>query len=379
MEVPMRTPLCERLGIEFPIFAFTHCRDVAAAVSQAGGLGVLGAVGFSAEQLEIEMKWIDEHVGDRPYGVDIVIPGKYEGKGSDLDAAALEAKLKELVPQSHRDFAAKLLHDHGVPALPAGEKARELLGWTATTAGPQIEAILKHPKVKVVANALGTPPAEVIKEIQSSGRLVGALCGSVKHAVAHKEAGVDFVIAQGGEGGGHTGDVGSIVLWPQVIDAVAPLPVLAAGGIGDGRQMAAALMLGAQGVWTGSLWLTVEEAETPPAQKDSLLRATSQDTVRSRSWTGKPCRMLRNDWTEAWEKPENPKPLGMPLQFMVTADAVARTHRYAPKAQSVAFNPVGQIVGVMNEVRPVREVIVELVEQYLDAVERFERIQPHDA
>jgi NAD(P)H-dependent flavin oxidoreductase YrpB (nitropropane dioxygenase family) len=374
----MRTPLCERLGIEFPIFAFTHCRDVVAAVSNAGGFGVLGAVGFSAEQLEIEMKWIDEHVGQNSYGVDIVIPGKYEGKGTDLDPAALEAKLQELVPQGHREFAARLLREHGVPELPAGEKARELLGWTATTAGPQIEAILKHPKVKVVANALGTPPAEVIREIQASGRLVGALCGSVKHALAHKAAGVDFVIAQGGEGGGHTGDVGSIVLWPQVIDAVAPLPVLAAGGIGDGRQMAAALMLGAQGVWTGSLWLTVEEAETPPAQKESLLRATSQDTVRSRSYTGKPCRMLRNDWTEAWEKPENPKPLGMPLQWMVTADAVSRGHRYASKAQAVAFNPVGQIVGVMNEVRPVREVIMELVEQYLDAAERFESIQPRE-
>jgi NAD(P)H-dependent flavin oxidoreductase YrpB (nitropropane dioxygenase family) len=324
------------------------------------------------------MKWIDEHVGDKPYGVDIVIPGKYEGKGSDLDAAALESKLKELVPQAHRDFAAKILREHGVPELPAGEKARELLGWTATTAGPQVEAILKHPKVKVVANALGTPPADVIKEIQQSGRLVGALCGSVKHALAHKAAGVDFVIAQGGEGGGHTGDIGSIVLWPQVIDAVSPLPVLAAGGIGDGRQMAAALMMGAQGVWTGSLWLTVAEAEAAPAQKQSLLDATSHDTVRSRSWTGKPCRMLRNDWTDAWENPENPKPLGMPLQWMVTADAVSRTHRYAAKAQPVAFNPVGQVVGMMNEERPVREVIVELVEQYLEAADRFQNLQPKD-
>jgi NAD(P)H-dependent flavin oxidoreductase YrpB (nitropropane dioxygenase family) len=372
----MRTPLCEKLGIEFPIFAFTHCRDVAAAVSAAGGLGVLGAVGFSAEQLEIEMKWIDEHVGDKPYGVDIVIPGKYEGKGTDLDAGALERKLNELVPQGHRDFAAKLLRDAGVPELPEGEKARELLGWTATTAGPQIEAILKHPKVKVVANALGTPPTDVIREIQASGRLVGALCGSVKHALAHKEAGVDFVIAQGGEGGGHTGDIGSIVLWPQVVDAVAPLPMLAAGGIGDGRQMAAALMLGAQGVWTGSLWLTVAEAESTPPQKEALLHATSHDTVRSRSFTGKPCRMLRNEWTEAWEKPENPKPLGMPLQWMVTADAVSRGHRYANKAKAVAFNPVGQVVGMMNEEKPVREVIVELVEQYLEAVERFEKLQP---
>jgi len=374
----MRTPLCEQLGIEFPIFAFTHCRDVVAAVSKAGGFGVLGAVGFNADQLEIELKWIDEHVGDKSYGVDVVIPGKYEGKGESLDAAALEAKLRELIPQQHREFAKRLLAEHGVPELPAGEKARELLGWTATTAGPQVETILKHPKVRVVANALGTPPAEVIQEIQESGRLVGALCGSVKHALAHKAAGVDFVIAQGTEGGGHTGDIGSLVLWPQVIDAVAPLPVLAAGGIGDGRQMAAALMLGAQGVWTGSIWLTVEEAEAPPAQQESLLRASSQDTVRSRSYTGKPCRMLRNDWTEAWEKAENPKPLGMPLQFMVTADAVARTHRYAGKAQAVAFNPVGQVVGLMNEVKSSRELIVELVEEYLDAVERFRQIQPAD-
>ena len=373
----MRTPLCDKLGIEFPIFAFTHCRDVVAAVSNAGGLGVLGAVGFSAEQLEIELKWIDEHVGDKPYGVDIVIPGKYEGKGMD-DPTALEAKLREMIPPEHRSFAKRLLAEHGVPELPEGAEARELLGWTAATAGPQIEVMLKHPKVKLVANALGTPPAEIIKEIQASGRLVGALCGSVKHALAHKAAGVDFVIAQGGEGGGHTGDIGSMVLWPQVIDAVAPLPMLAAGGIGNGRQMAAALMMGAEGVWTGSLWLTVAEAESPPAQKESLLKATSHDTVRSRAWTGKPCRMLRNDWTEAWENPENPKPLGMPLQFMVTAEAVSRTNRYAAKAQAVAFNPVGQVVGLMNEEQPVRDVIMHLVEEYLDAAERFASLQPKD-
>jgi len=374
----MRTPIAERLGIEFPIFAFTHCRDVVVAVSKAGGLGVLGAVGFSAEQLEIELKWIDEHIGDKPYGVDIVIPQKYAGQGEQLDAEALEQKLRAMIPAEHRAFAKRLLAEHGVPELPEGEKPRELLGWTAATAGPQVETILKHPKAKLVANALGTPPKDVIQEIQASGRLVGALCGSVKHALQHKEAGVDFVIAQGTEGGGHTGEIGSMVLWPQVIDAVAPIPVLAAGGIGDGRQMAAALMMGAQGVWTGSLWLTVEEAEVPIPQQESLLKATSHDTVRSRSWTGKPCRMLRNAWTEAWEKPENPKPLGMPLQFMVTAEAVSRTHRYAAKAQAVAFNPVGQIVGMMNERRSSREVIVSLVEQYLDAVERFQAIQPKE-
>ncbi len=255
----MRTELCERLGIEFPIFAFTHCRDVAAAVSNAGGFGVLGAVGFSAEQLEIELKWIDDHVGDKPYGVDIVVPGKYQGQG-EPDVEKLEAQLRAAIPHRHREFAAKLLADHGVPELPEGEKARELLGWTAATAGPQVETILKHPKVRAVVSALGTPPSDVIQEIQESDRLVGALCGSIYHALKHKEAGVDFIIAQGTEGGGHTGEIGSMVLWPEVIDAVAPTPVLAAGGIGTGRQIAAALAMGAQGAWTGSLWLTVEEA-----------------------------------------------------------------------------------------------------------------------
>jgi NAD(P)H-dependent flavin oxidoreductase YrpB (nitropropane dioxygenase family) len=371
----MRTELCERLGIEFPIFAFTHCRDVVAAVSQAGGFGVLGAVGFSPEQLEIELQWIDEHVGDKPYGVDIVLPSRYEGQG-ELDAEKLEAQLRAAIPHGHREFAARLLAEHGVPELPEGERSRELLGWTAATAAPQIELALKHDRVRLIANALGTPPADVIEEIHAAGRLVAALCGSGHQARRHQEAGVDLIIAQGTEGGGHTGEIGSVVLWPEVIEAVAPTPVLAAGGIGTGRQIAAALAMGAQGVWTGSLWLAVQEAESPPEQKSSYFKATSSDTVRSRSFTGKPCRMLRNDWTEAWADAETPDPLGMPLQYMVTSDAVARTHRYASKAQEVAFNPVGQIVGQMNEVQSSRELIQELVEDYLAAVERLQSLLP---
>jgi NAD(P)H-dependent flavin oxidoreductase YrpB (nitropropane dioxygenase family) len=367
----MRTELCDRLGIEFPIFAFTHCRDVVVAVSKAGGFGVLGAVGFSPEQLEIELKWIDEHIRDKPYGVDIVIPGKYEGMG-EMDPQKLEEHLRTMIPGEHRAFAEKILADHGVPRLPEGEHGQELKGWTAATAAPQIDVILKHPKVRLVANALGTPPAEVIKEIHQSGRTIAALCGSTKQALQHKAAGVDIIIAQGYEGGGHTGEIGSVVLWPEVIDAVAPTPVLAAGGIGTGRQVAAALVMGAQGVWTGSLWLTVQEAEAPPAQKEQLLHATSRDTVRSRSWTGKPCRMLRSDWTEAWEAPGAPKPLGMPLQGMVSADAMVRAHRYADKGKDVMFNPVGQIVGQLSAVLPVKEVIRQLVEEYLEAAERLQ-------
>ncbi len=368
----MRTPLCEQLGIEFPIFAFTHCRDVVAAVSNAGGLGVLGAVGFSPEQLEVECKWIDEHIGDKPYGVDLVIPQKYEGMG-ELDPAKLEEQLRLAIPVQHREFAAKLLADHGVPELPPEEAHHELLGMSLATATPQLDVALQHDKVRLIANALGTPPPEVIERVHASGRLVAALCGKVHQAVRHKESGIDIIIAQGTEGGGHTGEIGSLVLWPQIIRAVAPVPVLAAGGIGSGSQIAAALALGAQGVWTGSLWLTVEEAECPPAQMNSYLGASSGDTVRSRSFTGKPCRMLKNDWTEAWAAADTPDPLGMPLQNMVTMDAIVRTQRYSAseQAQAVSFNPVGQIVGMMNEIRSTREVIFDLVREYVDAVENL--------
>lgn len=374
----MQTPICKRLGIDYPIFAFTHCRDVVVEVSKAGGIGVLGAVGHTVEQLREELDWIDAHIGDKPYGVDVVIPQKYEGMG-DNDPEHLEAQLKKMIPQEHRDFAASLLEGAGVPKLTVDD-GRELLGWTEATALPLVKEALTRPGCKLIANALGTPPADIIKLIQDSGRLVGALCGRVKQAVAHKEAGLDFIVAQGGEGGGHTGDVGSLVLWPQIIDAVGDTPVLAAGGIGNGRQMAAALAMGAQGAWSGSIWLGVEESHGEPAQKESYFNATSEDTIRSRSYTGKPCRMLKNDWTEGWEAEGNPKPLGMPLQGMVTYNAIARTSQYASvnECQKVAFNPVGQVVGQMKSQQSCRDVMYELLSGYVDATERLQNLLPKE-
>ncbi len=373
----MHNVLCEKLGIDYPIFAFTHCRDVVVAVSKAGGIGVLGAVGFSPEQLKEELDWIDAHIGDKPYGVDVVIPQKYEGMGS-MSAEEMEAQLWKMIPQEHIDFAQKLLADAGVPEWPDGTKSMGLMGWTEVTATPLLEEALTRPGCRLIANALGTPPADKIRMVQDSGRLIGALCGKVKQAVAHKEAGLDFVVAQGGEGGGHTGSVGSIVLWPQIVDAIGDMPMLAAGGIGNGRQIAAAMAMGAAGVWTGSLWLTVEEAHTQPAQKASLLRATSEDTVISRSWTGKTCRMLRNEWTEAWERPDTPDPLGMPLQGMVTSDGIRRTSMYADAGdcQKVAFNPCGQVIGQINEVESCRQVIYRLLDEYVDAVARAGSMLP---
>ena len=371
----MHTPICDRLGIEFPIFAFSHCRDVVAAVSHAGGFGVLGALGFTAEELEVELQWIDAEVGDRPYGVDVVMPSFQEAR-TEGDPREAERQLAAMIPDEHRAFVARLLAEHDVPSLPEGQGPRELLGWVDATAKSQVRTSLGHPKVRLVANALGTPPPDVVDEVQASGRLVAALCGSVRHAVSHQRAGVDLIIAQGHEGGAHTGEVGSVVLWPEVIDAVSPTPVLAAGGIGTGRQIAAALAMGAEGVWTGSLWLLVEEADLQPAQQESYLRAGTGDTVRSRSFTGKPNRMLRNAWTDAWDAPDSPKPLGMPLQYMVTADAVARSARYASRSQDVAFNAGGQVVGLVDEVRSTRDVIYSLVEEYFEAVDRLQKLAP---
>src|ERR1700760_840491 len=353
----MHTPICDELGIEFPIFAFTHCRDVVVAVSKAGGFGVLGAVGFTPEQLEIELNWIDENIGDHPYGVDIVIPNKYEGMDSDLSADELADTLRKMVPQEHLDFAKKILADHGVPVDHADEDTLQLLGWTEATATP-----------------LGTPPADMIKHIHESGRKVAALCGSPSQARKHADAGVDIIIAQGGEAGGHCGEVGSVVLWPQVVKEVAPVPVLGAGGIGSGQQIAAALALGCQGAWTGSQWLMVEESSNTPVQQAAYVKAGSRDTVRSRSFTGKPARMLRNDWTEAWEAPDNPKPLGMPLQYMVSGMAVRATNRFPNESVDVAFNPVGQVVGQFSKVEKTSTVIERWVQEYLEATNRLDEL-----
>ena len=376
----MKTDICKKLGIEYPIFAFTHCRDVVVAVSKAGGIGVLGAVGYSPEQLKEELDWIDEHIGEYPYGVDTVIPQKYEGMDEKNPEQLLES-LQKMIPDGHRKFVEDLLSANGVPEAPEtnGPKGG-LLGWTEATAEPQIEEALKHHNVKLIANALGTPPADMIKKIQDKGVLIGALCGKIKQAVAHKEAGLDFIIAQGGEGGGHTGEIGSIVLWPQIVDAVDGLPVLAAGGIGNGRQMAAAMSTGVQGVWCGSLWLAVEEAAAQPAEKDSYLNATSEDTIRSKAWTGKPARMLKNKWTEAWENPENPDPLPMPLQGMITFDAMRRTSMYASSGntQEVSFNAAGQVIGQVKQVESVKDVIYRMINEYLDSVERLNELLPKE-
>jgi NAD(P)H-dependent flavin oxidoreductase YrpB (nitropropane dioxygenase family) len=369
----MRTKIAEELGLEFPIFAFSHCRDVVAAVSRAGGMGVLGALYFTPEELEIELDWIDGHVEGRPYGVDVVMPATVSLPPELADSPDLEGALAGMIPAEHREFIERVLAEHHVPPLPDDfERGRRLLGWTPATGRPQVEVSFRHP-ISLLVNALGPPPKEVVDEAHSRGVKVAALASNVAHAHKHVAIGVDIVVAQGTEAGGHTGDVASMVLWPEVIEAVAPVPVLAAGGIGHGSQIAAALAMGAQGAWTGSIWLTTTESDMAPPLVEKLLAAGSRDTVRSRALTGKPARQLRTEWTDAWERPDSPGTLPMPLQFMLVGEALARIQR-AQATELMGF-PVGEVVGSMNDVKAVRDVIFRLVEEYVEAVERLRRLE----
>lgn len=373
----MDNRVCEMLGIEFPILAFTHCRDVVAAVTKAGGMGILGAASHTPEELDIDLRWIADEVGGKPFGVDIIVPAKYVGKE---DGGLKRSELKDMIPQAHRDFVDDIMRRYDVPELVDDDDSRRNAGddsapMTYDQAVPLMDVAFAHP-IGLIVNALGAPPPDMVERAHAQGVKVAALAGKAAHAVRHVAAGVDLVIAQGHEAGGHTGEIGTMVLIPEVVDAVAPIPVLAAGGIGNGRQMAAALALGAEGVWCGSVWLTTAEAETHPLVKEKFLAATSSDTLRSRSRTGKPARQLRSAWTEEWESAASPGTLPMPLQPMLIAEASRRIDRAAHDMNSgagqLANYFVGQIVGSMNEVKPASRVVLEMVEEMIDAVQRVE-------
>lgn len=369
----MRTELCDRFGIEYPIFVFTPSEKVAAAVTRAGGMGVLGCVRFNhAEDLEAVLCWMDDNTDGKPYGVDVVMPATVPTEGTGVD-------IEKLIPQAHRDFVAKTLADLGVPPLPQAEANEGVLGWLHSIARSHVDVALTH-RISLIANALGSPPADVLEQAHAAGVPVAALAGTAAHARRHAENGVDIVVAQGYEAGGHTGEIASMVLVPEVVDAVGQTPVLAAGGIGTGRQVAAALALGASGVWMGSAFLTAAEydlgvraGDGPSVIQQALLGATSSDTVRRRIYSGKPARLLKSRWTDAWDAADAPDPLPMPLQNVLVAEAHARM-RQSHDSTAVAM-PVGQIVGRMNEIRPAAEIVAELVSGYAAATRRLDGIR----
>src|SRR4051794_39705188 len=365
----MQTELSKKLGVEHAVFGFTPFPAVAAAISRAGGFGVLGAVRYTApDELKRDLDWIEANVDGKPYGLDVVMPAKkVEG--------VTEADVEAMIPEGHRQFVRDILAKYGVPELAEGEVSGwRITGWMEQVARTQLDVAFDYP-IKLLANALGSPPADVVARAHDRDVLVAALAGSARHARKHQEAGIDIIIAQGYEAGGHTGEIASMVLTPEVVDAVGDVPVLGAGGIGSGRQVAASLALGAQGVWTGSVWLTTEEysnLNTNKGMTEAFLRASSADTVRTRVYTGKPARLLKTKWTEAWAEEGAPEPLPMPLQNLLVSDAHSRMNEHGDP--DVISMPVGQIVGRMNEVRSVADVMAELVRGYDEAVERLDKI-----
>jgi NAD(P)H-dependent flavin oxidoreductase YrpB (nitropropane dioxygenase family) len=365
----MRTDLCDVFGIDYPIFAFTPSEHVAAAVSRAGGLGVLGCVRFNEpEELESTLSWLDDNTDGKPYGVDVVMPMKIPTEGTSVDLGAM-------IPKTHKEFVDETLRKLGVPPLPEGEGREGVLGWLHSVARSHVEIALAHRPV-LIANALGSPPVDVIEKAHEHGVKVAALAGAAKHAQSHVDNGVDIIVAQGYEAGGHTGEIASMVLTPDIVDAVGDTPVLGAGGIGSGRQVAASLALGAQGVWTGSIWLGTEEYQqlnTHSGWREAFLKATSSDTVRTRIYTGKPARLLKTKWTQAWAEEGAPDPLPMPLQNLLVSGAHNAINAHGDP--EVVSMPVGQIVGRMNDVRPVADVMADLVAGFEEAVAHLDKIR----
>jgi len=378
----MKSPICEMLGIEFPLVAFTHCRDVVVEVSKAGGMGVLGAAGMSAEKLKVELDWIDAQIGGRPYGVDLIVPNKFATKGQKSKPGDNVSK----VPDEHKEFVRSILRDHDIDPdeIVTDERMKRgtRLGDNMADDGALslLDICFQHP-IKLIANALGTPPAYMTERAKKEGVPVAALVGAKEHAIKQVMADVDILVVAGGEAGGHCGDVSTLVLVPEIARAVRqvspdrPVPILAAGGIVTGEQMAACMAMGADGAWTGSVWLTTAEAETSPVVKEKMLAASSRDTIRSKARTGKYSRQLRSAWTDAWESEAAPAPLPMPYQSIVTEPVMGRVTRMAEGghegAKQLASYFVGQGVGLMNEPLGAGQVVQAFKEDFIAAYERM--------
>jgi NAD(P)H-dependent flavin oxidoreductase YrpB (nitropropane dioxygenase family) len=373
----MKTPLCELLGVEFPLFAFSHCRDVVAAVTNAGGFGVLGASRHTPDELELELKWIDEHVHGRPYGVDILMPENMVGRDGSVDVETLRAR----VPERHKEFVQALLGRYGVTLdLDDPRVAKREMPLLPAVSERLMDVAFSHP-IKLIANALGVPPQSMIDRGRAQNVPVAALVGAKEHAIRQVQAGVDIIVAEGAEAGGHTGEVSTLVLVPEVIRAIQPIrpvPVLAAGGIVTGRQMAAMMALGAAGAWTGTVWLMTSESEASPLIQQKFAAATSRDTVRSKSRTGKYTRQLRSAWTDAWAGPDSPGPLPMPLQLFLSEPALRRAEHEASrgnrKAEDLVTYYVGQGVGLLDQVKTSRAVVREFMEEFAEAAAEMSQL-----
>ena len=376
----MNSKICDLLGIEFPLVAFSHCKDVVAQVSKAGGMGVLGAVGMTPEMLENDLKWIDENVNGMPYGVDVLIPNKFEGKGEGLNPE----DWANMIPQEYRDFRADVLNKYKLDGESLRKQTTQKSGFGKNLGedGAQklLDVAFSHP-IKLIANALGVPPKWMLEMGKKNNVPVAALVGAKEHAIRQVQAGVDLLVVSGTEGGGHVGSVSGLVLVPEIHKAIQPIsdiPILAAGGIATGHQMAGIMAMGASGVWCASVFLPTSEAETSPTVKEKMINATSSQTVRSRSRTGKHSRQLRSGWTDAWESKDAPEPLPMPLQTMVGEPALDIIDKAAENghqgAKELATYWVGQGIGLVDETISAGQTVQKFKEEFLDALDRMQNV-----
>lgn len=380
----MKSPICEMFEIEFPLVAFSHCRDVVVAVSKAGGMGVLGAVGHTPEMLEQDLKWIDDNIDGKPYGVDVLVPNNFEGKGSSMTSE----DLRNMIPQEYRDFRADVLKQYDVDgeSLRGGGDSKEKeirsdsrFGKNLKEKGAKklLDVAFSHP-IKLIANALGVPPKWMLDMGKEKGVKVAALLGAKEHAIRQVQAGVDILVVSGTEGGGHCGSVSTMVLIPEVKRAIKgyrDVPILAAGGIATGEQMAGIMAMGADGAWCASVFLPTTEAETSENIKEKMVNASSSQTVRSKSRTGKHSRQLKSAWTDAWEAKGAPEPLPMPLQTMVGEPALAIISKQATLGHEGAKDLdtywVGQGIGLVNETISAGQTVQKFKEEFIVGYERI--------
>lgn len=359
----LRTEICDLFGIEHPVLlagmGTASTPELAAAVSNAGGLGVMGASSQGPRGLR---EWIARcrSLTDKPFGVDTLLPASVR-RGTNLKAQSNGPLPQDLIPE-YREMAAAFLAREGIAEAAEQDIYPEPDGPPLLSKEffeAQMEVIIEE-KVPVYASGLGSP-GPWIDRLHANGTKVLAVVGTVRHANQVVPDGIDAVVAQGHDGGGHNSPIGTMALIPQVVDAVGDqVPVIGAGGIVDGRGMAAAIMLGAKGVWIGSAFLASEEAGIFDGQKQAIVDATEEGTTVSRAVTGKPARMIKSKWTQLWQESEN-EPLPMPFQTQISRPALTAAN-LAGRSQDVNPGFAGQGIGMITAVRPAAEIMAEIVE-----------------
>ena len=358
----VKTEICDLFGIEHPIvlagMGQVSTPELAAAVSNAGGLGVMGCASTGPRQLR---EWIRRcrALTDKPFGVDTLLPASVR-RGANLKPMSNGPLPKDLIPE-YREFARGFLAGEGIAEAEAGAI------WPEPDGPPmlskeffeaQMEVVIEE-KVPVYVSGLGNP-APWMDRLKANGTKVMAVVGAVRHARQVLESGLDAIVAQGHDGGGHNSPIGTMALIPQVVDAVeGRVPVLGAGGISDGRGVAAAMMLGASGAWLGSVFLASDEAGLLDGQKQAVVEASEEGTIVSRSVTGKPARIIKSKWTQLWEESEH-EPLPMPYQTQISRPALVSAN-LAGRSQDINPGFAGQGIGMVKAVRPAAEIMADIV------------------